>query len=287
VASRADNLTERANVYKFYIGRQYEEYAIKAPVKDLFLSLSSPWVRKNVMSWMPGRRRTPRLGDVFGCTFLFVLSFSLVLGTNTAICFSLAHVLRVLWMVDPSLVVRPCFRWSTLVCSFDPSLVDLVRPFVGRPRSTLLSLVNPCLLVRPFVGRPRSTLVRLVDHPLLVRPLFGQPRSTLFSLLHPRLLVYSFDPAVGRPCSTLLFLVHPPLLVRPWFGWSTLFTRSTLTWSTSFDPDLVGQPLFTRSTLRWSTSSNSALVGRLWFARSTLLQTKGGSTNQSRVKRAK
>jgi hypothetical protein len=158
---------------------------------------------------MPGRRRTPRLGDVFGCTFLFVLSFSLVLGNNTATCFSLAHALRVLWMVDPSLFVRPCFRWSNLVCSFDPSLVNLVRPWFGW--STLLYSFDPYLvdIVRPgLVGRPsftrstlqladlvrpyfrwstsctRSTLIWLVHPPLLVRPLFGRPRSTLFSLGH-------------------------------------------------------------------------------------------------------
>jgi hypothetical protein len=238
------------------------------------------------MSWMPGRRRTPRLGDVFGCTFLFVLSFSLVLGTNTAICFSLAHVLRVLWMVDPSLVVRPCFRWSTIVCSFDPSLVDLVRPFVGRPHSTLLSLVNPCLLVRPFVGRPRSTLVRLVDHPLLVRPLFGQPRSTLFSLLHPRLLVRPcswptlFDPAfVSSPSftrSTLVWLVDPPLLVPPLLG----RPRSTLIWLVNhclLVRPFVGRP---RRTQLWLV--DSGLLVRPFFKPKEGQPTKAGSNVQSR-----
>jgi hypothetical protein len=112
------------------------------------------------------------------------------------------------------------------------------RPFFGR--STLLSLVNPCLLVRPFVSRPRSTL----------------DWSTSFD---PS-LVDVVRPFLGRPRSTLVWLVDHPLLVRPCFRWSTLVC--------SFDPSSnqrrVNQP----------KHGQTCKVGRT---------TKGGATEQRRV----
>jgi hypothetical protein len=115
-------------------------------------------------------------------------------------------------LVDPALVVRPCFGRSTLLWSFDPALIDPRSPSFGR--STLLWLVDPAsvdpalfdppLAVRPSFGRStlgRPSVARCRTKPLSARTLPDPVHPALLSVKYvPKMILSGFYPVQPLHC---------------------------------------------------------------------------------------